>query len=198
MSEILAAYHAFLYSEKGMADLGTFGGNQSGALASNTSGQIVGFSTTGDGQVHAFLYSDGQMRDLNAISDLSASNFQILSVGKAINDLGFIAGDGIAADGNKHAFLLTPKERAVVRRSEVPSVEAPVGQWTYVHQNWVWVHRTVAGGGKVEIGAGMAPARRLIITRILRRPRRLLLQLARRRHHLLRLAFRQRHRRRRW
>jgi len=52
--------HAFLYSNGKMVDLGTFGGNNSLALAINNSGQVVGWSVTSAGATHAFLYSNGK------------------------------------------------------------------------------------------------------------------------------------------
>src|SRR5476649_2891264 len=89
--------HAFLYTNATMNDLGplgsaemldvTKGKNQIAALGSNALGQIVGFSKM-DGSVRAFLYANGQMVDLNAVTNFSAAGFKVLRVAKAINDSG--------------------------------------------------------------------------------------------------------------
>jgi probable HAF family extracellular repeat protein len=65
------------------------GGNYSFATGINNAGQVVGSAATSDGGPHAFLYSNGQMRDLG--------------VGEAydINNAGQVVGRG----SNGHAFL---------------------------------------------------------------------------------------------
>ena len=51
-------YHAFLYSNGAMADLGTLGGSESKAFGINASGQVVGWSSTSSsGSIHAFRYT---------------------------------------------------------------------------------------------------------------------------------------------
>jgi probable HAF family extracellular repeat protein len=47
-----------------MVDLGTLGGSNSLALAINNSGQAVCWSLTSSGVTHAFLYANGEMKDL--------------------------------------------------------------------------------------------------------------------------------------
>ena len=48
-----------------ITDLGTLGGDQSGAVAINDSNQVIGWSwTTGNNDSHTFLYQNGQMSDL--------------------------------------------------------------------------------------------------------------------------------------
>jgi len=61
-------YHAFLYSNGFMQDLGTFGGANSLADGINDSGQIVGNAdTSSSAATHAFLYSGGAMHDLGTL-----------------------------------------------------------------------------------------------------------------------------------
>ncbi len=47
-----------------LTDLGTLGGPTSSAFHVNAAGQVVGASTTRAGATHAFLYTDGAMKDL--------------------------------------------------------------------------------------------------------------------------------------
>ena len=49
-----------------MIDLGTLGGAVSVAQAINARGQIVGFSETSGGEIHAFLWDRGVITDLGA------------------------------------------------------------------------------------------------------------------------------------
>ena len=79
-----APIHAFEYANGTMQDLGTFGGATSRAFAINAVGQIVGEAeSTVPGEMHAFLYEDGALRDVFA------------GPGRArdINDAGQIVGE---------------------------------------------------------------------------------------------------------
>jgi probable HAF family extracellular repeat protein len=99
--------HAFLYSAwTGMEDLGTLGGSDSFGYGINKLGQVTGWSlTAGDGAWHAFLYSAGNMMDLNAL--IAPSSGWTLTLALGINDLGQITGYG-SINGQEHAFLMTP------------------------------------------------------------------------------------------
>src|SRR5712671_2953173 len=97
-----------------VTDLGTLGGSTSTASAVggqgrfNLAGMFVGSSTTTDNSEHAFLYTGGQMYDLNLLCDLSTSNFKVLTVAQTIDDCLEIVGEGVTLNGDKHAFLMTP------------------------------------------------------------------------------------------
>jgi probable HAF family extracellular repeat protein len=67
----------------------------------NDAGQVVGTSALG-----AFLYSGGQMLDLNNL--IAPGSGLGLEVAYGISNTGYITGEGTAADGSFHAFLLTP------------------------------------------------------------------------------------------
>src|SRR6202012_1536860 len=84
-----------------IVDLGTLGGNSSMATAiaarggSRFAGMIVGTSTPADNTSHAFLFSNGQMLDLNTLCDLSSSDFAVLTAATSIDNAGCIVGEGV-------------------------------------------------------------------------------------------------------
>ena len=63
----------------------------------NASGESVGSSITADGAIHAFLYSDGLMVDLNNL--IAPGSGFTLVVAFGISDNGYITGYGETADG---------------------------------------------------------------------------------------------------
>ena len=89
-----------------MTDLGTLGGRSSSANDINESGQIVGWANTNGGASHAFIYSNGEMVDLNALIDPTSG--WTLHEAYAINNSGQVVGAGANALGTTRAFLLTP------------------------------------------------------------------------------------------
>ena len=102
-SSATGGYHAFLYDESAtpkMKDLGTLpGGHHSQAYGINGSGQVVGIAGG-----KPFLYSGGQMTDLNTM--ISTDSGWYLSEANDINDSGQIVGSGYK-NGQYRAFLLT-------------------------------------------------------------------------------------------
>jgi probable HAF family extracellular repeat protein len=102
-------YHAFLYSNGAMQDLGTLGGTLSAGYGINASGQVTGYAQITGNALHAFLYSRGRMTDLNAVIPREAAALYALTIGKAINDSGQILVDGYLIGTQENAaFLLTP------------------------------------------------------------------------------------------
>jgi probable HAF family extracellular repeat protein len=94
--------HAFVWSDvTGMRDLGTLGGSYSAAYGISTAG-IVGISTNAQGVERAFLYANGQMRDLGALPGADFS--QAFSV----NDRGEVVGVSLVG-GKNVAFLWSPQ-----------------------------------------------------------------------------------------
>jgi probable HAF family extracellular repeat protein len=87
-----------------MQDLGTLGGRVGEGLAINDAGEVVGASSFSmvDNTVHAFLYANGQMLDLNNLIDPALG--LNLDGATAINDQGQIVANGT----NLQAYLLTP------------------------------------------------------------------------------------------
>lgn len=79
---------AFLWdSITGMTDLGTLGGDQSYAMAINEiANQVVGYSTTAEDKMHAFLWDDGVIEDLGTLEGGQESEAY------CINDSGQVVG----------------------------------------------------------------------------------------------------------
>jgi probable HAF family extracellular repeat protein len=73
-------------------DLGTLGGEWSAAYGMNDSDQVVGLLQTTTGDMHAFLYSHGQMTDLYPLQGL-------VDEPMGINNSGRIAASVAATDG---------------------------------------------------------------------------------------------------
>lgn len=98
--------HAFRFDGR-IHDLGTLGGWSSQGFAINGSGQIVGRADYEDGNAapHAFLYTDGQMTDLNSV--LPANSGWDLREATGINDRGLIVGNAYWHSMGR-GFLLNP------------------------------------------------------------------------------------------
>ena len=78
----------------------TLGGRMVRAFDINAAGQVVGVAVTAAGAAHAFLYSDGAMKDLGT---LGGSN----SCAYGINNRGQVVGSSDTATGQCRAFLYT-------------------------------------------------------------------------------------------
>ncbi len=93
--------HGFYYNGSGsLIDIGHLGGGYSNARAINESDQIVGQS-----DVHAFLYENGTMYNLNSL--IPQNSGWTLSTANDINDNGWIIGQGQIGSEN-HAMILIP------------------------------------------------------------------------------------------
>ena len=105
-------FHAALWKQVGkITDLGVVGNDQcSYAAAINADSQVVGSSIpvcNGDSSTfRAILWENGSIFDLNTL--IPSSSTLYLQVTETINDRGEIAGTGMDASGNQHAFLLLP------------------------------------------------------------------------------------------
>lgn len=108
-NEDTGALNAFLFSNGGYTDLGTLPGQAtSTANAINDLGQVVGTSynsnTAFNNDSHAFLYSQGQMTDLNVF--LPVGSGWVLQSATDINDHGQVIGYGTFNGLPNQTFLL--------------------------------------------------------------------------------------------
>ncbi len=109
--------HALLYSNGKFTDLGVLGAPKGGfAFMSNSTssginnaGVVVGSSSTSDGAMHAFLWSNGTMKDLGGLGGTQMNgHISIVSGANAINNLGQVVGQSSISTGmfgQMHAFL---------------------------------------------------------------------------------------------
>ena len=101
--------HAALWKAGEMTDLGTVDEDLcSNGYSINSRQQVVGVSvpTCDFDTTRAFLWENGSIADLNALIPADSSLY--LTAPDTINDRGEIAGVGVDANGNQHAFLLIP------------------------------------------------------------------------------------------
>jgi probable HAF family extracellular repeat protein len=107
-------YHAFLWTNGTMTDLGTLGGNFSSGTAINLSGEVVGSAQTSTGLSHAVLWNGGKITDLTttALSGLSGSV-------AGINDSGQIIGTG--PDGSTGLSQLFLDSNGKITQLPLPS-----------------------------------------------------------------------------
>jgi probable HAF family extracellular repeat protein len=109
------SYLAFRREGRKTIDL-ALGGRRSAAVAINERGEVVGFSATGSGGTHAFVWSGGKMVDLGTLggrdSCTPSANLYRLCSGDpvdAINGRGQIIGWSRTTSGKQHAVLWTLK-----------------------------------------------------------------------------------------
>ncbi len=152
-------FHATLWRNvNSITDLGVIGSDQcSFAGAINANEQVVGSSFSncnGDsGIVRAFLYHDGSLFDLNAL--IPSNSTLSLQFAHAITDRGEIAGTGVDASKNAHAFLLIPcdENHPNIEGCDYSLVDPPSGE---VRNNLTQNESSSSGNSKLESGPEQA------------------------------------------
>jgi probable HAF family extracellular repeat protein len=86
-----------------MTDLGTLGGNVSMAYSINDSGVVVGEASTASGEMHAFVWQNGIMKDLGVVGETSSA--------RGINSKGDIVGVAYAKNVRGGAVLWSGGQR---------------------------------------------------------------------------------------
>ena len=109
--------------------LGTLGGVMSQAMAVNTTGDVVGWSLTAANEVHAFLWQNGTLTDLNDM--LPTGSGWVLGTAYALNNTGVIVGDG-TFNGEARAFRLT------ITPEDNGDTTAPVIAWVHASPDTLW------------------------------------------------------------
>jgi probable HAF family extracellular repeat protein len=123
-------FHAALWRQVAdITDLGALGEGQcSFASSINVTSEVVGASLSGctfDANTSAFLWARGSIVDLNTL--IPAGSALHLQWARGINDRGEIAGTGLDAALNVHAFVLIPcdEDHADVKGCDYDTVDEP-------------------------------------------------------------------------
>jgi probable HAF family extracellular repeat protein len=84
-----------------VTNIGTLGGNDSVALSINDLGEVVGYSKTADGDVHAFRYFRDALFDLSTLGGKESYAY-------VITNSGILLGDSKTSDGLLRPFIGAP------------------------------------------------------------------------------------------
>src|SRR5688572_13718519 len=114
----------FLYGSGTLTVIDTLGGTQAVANALNDRGQVAGDSDRADGSRHAFLFSEGSVRDLGT---LGQDSFAL-----AVNNAGDVAGSFMGVDGWNRVFLYT---NGAAQMLDVGSLGGPMTTFAGMNSN---------------------------------------------------------------
>jgi probable HAF family extracellular repeat protein len=155
-------YHAFLYVNGVMKDLGVLSGKPIGGQAAtssyaagiNSAGQVVGYSGWDDGyslHAHAFLSEKGAMKDLGVLGRFTTLGFtEEFSRATAINNVGQIVGASTTATGATHAFLYA--SGAMKDLGSFGAQSTPFGTFDYSSANAINSLGEAVGGTTTSTG----------------------------------------------
>jgi len=108
--------HAVIYDHGARTDLGTLGGSTSYASDVSDADAAVGASYGADGNLHAFYWQAGRMRDLGL---LAGAGFSYAGA-TGINNLGQIVGFSAFGSFGTHCFITTVAPDAVMQDLGLP------------------------------------------------------------------------------
>lgn len=97
----------FTYDGSSMTAVDGLGGSYIQTWDMNNAGQIVGRAENAEGAERGFLYSEGQLYDLNDLLGNANNEWEIVAA-YGINDEGKIVGEAIHNGDHRHAFLMSP------------------------------------------------------------------------------------------
>ena len=87
------SFHALLWENGAVTDLGTLGGGSTQVKGINAAGLVVGASQVAGGAYHAFLWEQGHMRDLGTFGGDSSSAVAINAKGQILIKSSGVDGD---------------------------------------------------------------------------------------------------------
>jgi len=152
--------HAFSWTPStGLQDLGTLGSGFSEALATNDSGDVVGFARTADNTGYSVIWKKAGAPQKLALL-VSPNNPMLL--GEAAT--GINAAGQISANGKKKLYLLNPRTQTALTSSPNPSTHGQAVTFTAVVTSYLGVPpdgetvsfmrgTTVLGSGSLNHGA---------------------------------------------
>lgn len=107
----------YVWRDKVMQEIGTFGGATSTAVAVNKNGVAVGYADLADNSAHALAFREGILYDLGTLGGAS-------SWAADINDHGQIVGTAQQADGTERAFIFEHRTMTALPTPEGASAHA--------------------------------------------------------------------------
>jgi probable HAF family extracellular repeat protein len=122
---------ATLWDDGNIISIGKLPGytKNSAAGGINDQGRVVGYSSDYGNNVHAFIWEDGVLTDLNDL--IPPHSGWELKGAADINELGQIVGYG-TFNGETRAYLLTPTNSEIIFDNQDPEWTIVLGSWRYL------------------------------------------------------------------
>ena len=137
--------HPFLWNGTKMLDLGTLGGANGSANWVNAAGDVTGSADLPDGTHHAFLWTDGHMRDLPPGGNAPCSN------GNAVNNRDEVAGNITDCHGHELAAVLWSHGHAYDLNALIAPSALHLAEADYINDQGEIVGRGVLPNGDQHV-----------------------------------------------